>query len=143
MATWIQPVTDRTQADVEFARNNPASVLLLKGAINAVDWNRIAGNIQYLSNEYLGRALASRYNWQAPSELMKDSDKLQLRNDLATVQEIHKQLTAENPPLPWNTYEKINTVERILLLLENLYRQNAESRHRTTEIYAGQEIGVL
>ena len=45
---WINPITDRTQADVEFARANPELLANLKGALNISDLNRISENLIWI-----------------------------------------------------------------------------------------------
>lgn len=63
MALWIDPVFDRTEQDVAFAKEqiqkwieqtlagNLSETYELKGCLNLSDINRIEGNIQYLSDE--------------------------------------------------------------------------------------------
>ena len=60
MVRWIEPVYDRTQADVDYAKrqveewskgyfsNDATFIINLKGAFNAQDLNRIEGNMQYV-----------------------------------------------------------------------------------------------
>lgn len=47
----ITPITDRTQADVNYARAYPYSSTPNKGAINHTDLNRIESNCEYLASQ--------------------------------------------------------------------------------------------
>ena len=63
MAVWINPVYDRTQEDVEYAKQKIAEWIAadtmenslvvhdLKGCLNVSDLNRIEGNIKYLAEQ--------------------------------------------------------------------------------------------
>lgn len=53
MATWVQPVYDRTQADVDYARQrllNKINDVYYKGCFNSRDISRIENNTKYLSD---------------------------------------------------------------------------------------------
>lgn len=47
----ITPITDRTQADVDYARAHPDSPTVNKGALNHQDLNRIESNCEYLASQ--------------------------------------------------------------------------------------------
>lgn len=66
--TYIEPIFDRTLADVEEARENPTSIT--KGAYNYVDLNRIENNTRYVADDMYARGITpepitlnSKYNW--------------------------------------------------------------------------------
>ena len=48
MAEWITPVTDRTESETSYARNNQSNVEYNKGALSYVDLNRIENNHKYI-----------------------------------------------------------------------------------------------
>lgn len=117
---WIQPVTDRTLSDVEFARFNPFNAKDLKGALNASDWNRITGNIHHLAAILTGYGYhvkaECKTSW-ATSTIPRRLDILSIRTD---VQRIRDALTALSstpiaPDLPLTHFQKINDIEKILL----------------------------
>ena len=68
MTTWIEPVSDRTQEDVDFAiqkisewiagdiAHNPLLVHDLKGCLNVSDINRMENDVKYLSEKLNGYA---------------------------------------------------------------------------------------
>lgn len=143
MATWKTAIFDRTQADVDYARQNRNSTAPLKGAMNAEDWNRIGGNIHFLAQTFLGTTPASKTNWQAPADIPREQDIAQLQTDLETLRRRYTVLVAETPPLPWTHFETINQVEQSLHQLHQLYHANESARNYTTELYAGQPIGVI
>lgn len=48
MAEWITPVTDRTESETSYARNNQSNVEYNKGALSYADLNRIENNHKYI-----------------------------------------------------------------------------------------------
>jgi len=48
MAVWQNPITDRTLADVEYAKENPSSTANLKGCMNISDFNRVSTNLIWI-----------------------------------------------------------------------------------------------
>ena len=53
MATWQEPIFDRTQDDVDYAKaqlSQKINNVDLKGCLNASDLNRIESNIRYLAD---------------------------------------------------------------------------------------------
>ena len=56
MSTWITPVTDRTQADVNTAREliatRSTSATDLKGCYNPSDMNRVENNVEVLEDRF-------------------------------------------------------------------------------------------
>ena len=61
-------VTDRTQADVDYARENKDSATPLKGAYNYTDLNRVEGKVEELETllstyGYLDEDLTTKTDW--------------------------------------------------------------------------------
>ena len=129
MAKWLDPVFDRTQADVELAiskiaewkKNGSTNVYELKGCLNVSDINRIEGNIQYLSNE-----LSKLYYF--PYTTSKSWDKVGLPTivDITRIiGNIKKIINAycqpsNSPTLPDTmlNYEQVNSIEENLYLIK-------------------------
>jgi len=111
--SWIQPIFDRTQADVEYAKTHRNSVEL-KGAQNALDWNRLTNNIHWLS-----QALSEiGYIIHVNCKLVWEKDVVDTRSEIVTIKEDLERLLTfmidlmrPVPELPFNTFAKINIIE--------------------------------
>ena len=144
---WIEPIFDRTLADVEFAiqkidewkkslihltdtrvENNTlvarmGVVYELKGCLNLSDINRIEGNIEYLAERM------ESYSY-APNIHSKQWGRVDLpnQNDMSRIIEniralIRSYYPPHNPPnLPTTmlSYEDINAIEENLYLLKQM-----------------------
>ncbi len=126
MASWVTPIFDRTQSDVDFAiaqisewkKNGFTTTAELKGCLNTTDMNRIESNIQFLSDK-----LASLYYFSVVNT------KTWNRSMLPTVTEVERIVgnvreliesfcqnkSAPVVPETMLTYEQVNHIE------ENLY----------------------
>ncbi len=83
--SWIPPVTDRTQTDVDFAnanRNDPANY---KGAQNNTDWQRLTSNMYHLAGVLRDYGydviLHSRLVWDV-GYIPRDNEVYQILEDL-------------------------------------------------------------
>lgn len=122
---WIDPVTDRTQYDVDRARSYINSMKGrydtlegMKGCLNISDLNRIEGNIKYLS-DILSLSLTTK-EW-AISEIPTSSDESRI---IGNTSSLLSAISMENPPtIPDNlySYSDFNEIEDILLTIyENI-----------------------
>ncbi len=125
---FINPIFDRTQADVEYAINkieqwkgedNPA-VTELKGALNVTDLNRIENNIQELSD------LLNQYYY-----LQQNTQRTWALSDIGTVDAVNELLAkvqslvdsyyviygSPSVPNKLNKYQEVNDVEKILFMI--------------------------
>ena len=153
MSLWIEPVIDRTQEDVEEAQriltagwdaldetDRQKWNAGLKGALNRSDLERIESDIQVLSEKlYLGL----KKN-EISSDFPAESYFSRLKENVDKIREmkiVHSD-TPNVPELPFNTYEKINDIERILLDAYEILRLNFH-HYAGEEIYAGDTIGLL
>jgi len=149
---WIAPVCDRSEDDVKYAANilgmswNEMSsgqrieyLSGLKGCMNRIDFERIENNIGILLNEinadYVGEDL--------PDFLTEEYFK-GLRGRIVILREeypIHED-TPLVPELPFNTWQKFNAIEKILLDIHEV--ATAQFKHYAgNEIYAGDTVGLL
>ena len=128
MVVWVEPVFDRTEADVEFAReqiakwtklslNTLQTTRELKGCLNASDLTRIETNIQYLSDvldEYGYNPHVSCKNWKR-SDLPTERD---IRRILSNVKQLissyHQLPDSPNVPNNMAHYSDINNIEKNL-----------------------------
>ena len=131
MAEWINPVFDRTQADVSFAISkiaewrdtNSNDVYELKGCFNVSDINRIENDIKYLSDK-----LSTLYYFpHIKSKSWGDSglpDILDVSRIIGNIGEIISSSfqydTAPDLPETMLNYEQINNIEENLHLIKNI-----------------------
>lgn len=151
--TWITPVTDRTQEDVERARaliskgrgnmtdaEKEEYSVGLKGCLNKGDMERIENNIQILldvleidSESYVG----------AIPEFPTENYFVDMKNNVAAIRAgycTHED-TPSVPELPYNTWTAYNDIEKILLDVYEVV--SAQFHYFSAEIYAGEETGLL
>lgn len=158
---WISPVYDRTQADVDKVKQlndigyfNMTSAQQtewltdLKGALNESDLLRIENNVQILS-DVLELDLTT-YDGNIP-EIPRTTYYTNLKNNVAAIRGtgyIHAD-TPTVPNNPYNSYQKINDIEKILFDIHEILSDNFyHFCHSTSDtpyagIYAGEGIGLL
>ena len=152
--TWIEPVTDRTQRDVEHAKTvlnmswdemgseqRESFLSGLKGCLNRKDLERIENNIQILldvleidSSTFVG-AIPEFPSTTYFEHMGRNVEAIR------TAQAVHVD-TPNTPQLPFNTWQKWNDIEKILsdayaVVLSQL------NYYAGTEIYAGDTVGLL
>lgn len=151
------PIYDRTEEDINNLRillqlgyknfNEEQKTLWasdIKGALNASDLNRIEKNI-YILCQVLSIEI-ERKIW-LESDIPQISDFKRLSNGLMSI--VSKlegaNLTINVPDLPWNTYVKINDVEKLTLEIFNILKSQFYyfcTNANNIEIYCGEEIGI-
>lgn len=145
--TWI---FDRTQADVDrvkYLRDAVYSGYIseqemnlykqdLKGAINENDLRRIVGNMQAIA-ELLDISIST----QTVPEIPKASWYETFRNDLSILLNnyMKHEDTPDIPDRPFNTYQKWNTIEKILWDIVDIYK-SSENAHAGNELYANNNV---
>ena len=135
MTVWIEPIFDRTEEDVEFAKEqisrwiaeelsgSPIETYDLKGCLNVVDLNRIEGNINYL-NETLAKLHyppgTSSKVWER-RDLPTERDVSRILNNIRLIISVYyQQQKAPDVPESMRTYKDINAIEENLLLIKQL-----------------------
>jgi hypothetical protein len=118
---WLNPIFDRTQADVDFAHINRDHPDALKGMRGQSDLDRISNNMRYarellLANGYYAPEITSRNDWEETGDFARESDIQKFRSDLIELRNAgaYWQDTPYVPELPWLHFEKLNDVERII-----------------------------
>ncbi len=133
--SWIDPVYDRTQADVDFAiktiaewiaantAGNPLVVYDLKGCLNVSDMNRIEGNIAYLSeqfNQLMYPPDTSVKTWGVDGLPTGDDIARIIANVRALIAAFYQQPQAPEVPEDMRNYSEINDIEKNLALIKEL-----------------------
>ena len=128
---WVEPVYDRTKADVDFAKaqiqiwiaqqmsNDFPYTYNLKGCLNLTDINRIEGNIQYLSDrldELHYPPGTSCKVWERSGLPTERDIRRILSNVNLIISAYYQQDDVPTVPDSMGYYTDINTIE------ENLYR---------------------
>ena len=154
MAEWIEPVIDRTSADVErlitlleigwehmtteeryeFSKD-------IKGALNRSDLERIKNNVTVIGDLLLLELI----NPNIP-EIPTYTYYRELLQDITMIRNTHfyRQDTPQVPTGQLNTYDKWNDIEKILLDAYELILLTITSYSYTgQELYAGDIIPVL
>lgn len=155
--TYREPIFDRTQSDViklqDFLSRGYKNLTAdeknewlntnFKGALNSSDLNRIEQNMNVLS-DFLGITITIK-TWQE-TDIPTEPDFTRIRNNLisirnqAVLQELIYDSTPEIPELPWNVYQKINDIEKIIYDIYGLY--TAKYYYCGQEFYCGETIGI-
>ena len=118
-AVWIEPITNRTQADID----NKTAIAFL----NPDDFNRIEGNIEYLTeklNEFLFEIQTeSETDWNN-SKIPFKTDIKRIRKNIAKIKDLYYKPNdyvdiseIENKQLD---FEDINLIEKDLARLKRL-----------------------
>lgn len=154
---YTEPIFDRSQSDVvklqsfldrgyknltadektEWLNTN------FKGALNISDLNRIEQNMNVLS-EILGLTITIK-TWQE-TDIPTNTDFTRIRNNLmsirsqAVLQGLIYASTPEVPNLPFNHYQKINDIEKIIFDIYTLYTN--KYYYCGQEVYCGEAIGL-
>lgn len=135
MAVWIEPIFDRTNEDVTFAKKQiqewidaklsgaTVTTYELKGCLNLTDINRIEGNIQYLSdrlNELYYHSGTSCKVWER-SGLPTERDIRRILNNLKLIiAAYYQQDGVAEVPEDMSTFSDINAIEENLYAIKQL-----------------------
>lgn len=159
---WIEPITNRTQADVNYVktlntkiRKNGFSNLTteeqeawkngLIGALNAVDLNRIENNIKYLhevlfSYGYLSVIQEKTEEWEISSLPMK-TELERIKSNLENIINNYntpKQSVPQSVDYP--TYATINELEQVIFQLNNMIGLMEKSFRYCGTFYCGESL---
>ena len=153
---WIDPIYDRTQADVDrvkelkdigyFNMTNAEKTEWasdLKGALNRSDLERIENNIQILS-DVLDLNLTT-YAGNVP-EIPDVTYYKNLHDNAHAIYEVGyvRTTTPDAPDNPYNRFDKINDIEKLLYDVHYILEQTFYYWCSTpAQVYAGETIGLL
>lgn len=127
--SWIEPIFDRTQADVDFANVNRENPTPNKGMRTSSDLNRISGNYRHVrdllvSMGYSVPEMTSRGDWpivtpdnywMLPTKdvFLRESDIAKFKTDITALRKTAPPTSPTVPDLPYLHYEKLNNIEKI------------------------------
>lgn len=152
----LQLITDRTQADVEYAKSLHEKGLLrmtseeltewsngLKGWYDYRDLNRVGGAMSYLYDRLKSVVgdlrISPRTDWTLP-EIPNYGAVMEYINNLRTLRNSIN-VTEDAPEVPSGillNYEEANDIEKILELLDVLINKIEQAYLYSGEIYAGE-----
>lgn len=150
-------ITDRTQADVDYAvrlsqkgwsgmtaEEKADWESNLKGTYNASDLNRVGNAVAYVAGRLTDAGylvpVSPKIDW-TDSDIPKKSD---MQTYLEDVEILRSALTVlpETPEVPEDmeglTYEEANDIERILLAVDDLITKMINSYFYSNEIFSGE-----
>lgn len=140
---WIDPIFDRTQADVDFARAHKNDDEQYKGAQGYIHWARLTNNIYYVADKLTSRGFAvtatCKNDWDIYT-IPTQSDIEGIKNDMLKIREVFSGATGvpNVPYLPYTHYEKINDMEKILYDFYELADKISIDYMYSGEIYSGE-----
>lgn len=131
----IITISDRTQSDIDSKT--------AKAYRNHTDLNRIEENI-----ETVGALIAipiTRKTWTKNDLPRETADILRIRNSIESIRNGYgiKSDTPATPNIPLNTFVKMNSIEKILQDVYDVYEGTMNNFSYCGEIYCGDGIGVL
>lgn len=128
---WIKPIYDRTLNDV--MNKTP------KGFLNVSDLNRIENNTAELGS-LLGLDLAI-FNWKHDS--IPTSNQFQrILNNLTIIKRTWVCVTENIPTNPINTFEKVNTIEKILDQVYTNFKTHEQVALKVGEKHVSREANI-
>lgn len=150
---WIEAVTDRTQKDVDrveellnkswqnFTNEEKREYMEgLKGALNRIDLERIENNIQILLDVL---EIESESCVGAVPEFPTVSYFTKMQKNVEAIRQgymVHAD-TPKTPELPFNTWKKINDIEKILY---DVYKCiTSQFQYYVNEVYVGDIVGYV
>lgn len=127
MAEWQEPIFDRTQSDVDYAKaqlRQQINNVDLKGCLNVIDLTRMETDIQYLADKlvelYYFNVITTRDTW-AMTTIPYASYLNQIINSIRTLwTKYERPPGAVDLPNTLLTFEQVNAVEKNLYLIKEM-----------------------
>ena len=135
MAKWKDPVYDRTEEDVAYAKEKIAEWITaiqtgeyaetfeLKGCLNVSDFNRIEGNIEYLNDMLgsLGYPVGVTTREWSMSDIPTSEDVSRIISNIREIiSSYYQQEGVTTLPSSMGRYNQINAIEENLLKIKEL-----------------------
>ena len=152
MAEWKTPIFDRTQADVDYAKQKIAEWIAaditnaslvgydLKGCLNASDLNRIEDNIVYLAEQLTQYGLSPSINsgsWVV-SDMPNENDITRIINNIRVlVDSFYQHPDAPTLPNGISEYDEVNAIEHNLSLIKALIDGMVDSFKKSGTVKSG------
>lgn len=141
---WNAPITDRNQADVDYAEAYPNNTSNNKGALNfEYDLNRIEQNCEYLArllNDYgYNQSITIKTNWTIQDfPYQKEIDRI--RNNINTLITVYHKLQG-SPDIVYHdtlSFTDVNSLEQNIKNIDTLLQRMIASFRYCGEIYGGE-----
>lgn len=127
MADWITPIFDRTQSDVDYARQQllqRKNDVELKGCFNVSDITRIDNNARHLSDKlfelYYSQDIVTQASWGMGNVPTQSSVDRIINNIEKLWKGYHKPTGAVDLPLTLLDYKQVNAIEKNLYLIKEM-----------------------
>lgn len=134
-------IYDRTQADVNYALNNPQSTLFLKGAYNHTDLNRIEAYSEYVAEQLnlynYSVNITTKTNW-TDEDFPTRTEMKRIRDNVEKLKNAFISFTSVPASLEKMTYQKANDLEKVLYELDTLINNMIASFYYSGEVYSGE-----
>lgn len=160
--SWIEPVWQRTQADVDYAlhlnnkiaRNGWSSLTPqeqsdwaagLIGCLNYWDLNRIEMDSEFLSNllyqyGYGFGGISAKTDW-ATTDFPYSAEMERIRTNVQTLIDVYHEQGIPLPETLQNLdWRKLNDLENVLKLMKEMIHRMEESFRYSGTFYCGQEV---
>jgi hypothetical protein len=141
----IEPITDRTQADADYANAHPDNATPNKGALNFQDLNRIESNCAYLSaqlNAYgYNQSIMVKTNWMVQDfPYQEDIDRI--RNNINTLITVYYKLQYSPDIHYWDSldWNDANSLEQNIKNIDTLLQRMISGFRYSGTFYSGQEV---
>lgn len=132
---WITPIYDRSIANIYYVRDNPTLIIgeQTKGAMNAVDLNRIENNIIWIMENMLERKITRHYqpiqtktNW-INTDIPTRDDINRIINNMLLLQEVC------NPEI-WPDLNNLQIGAQMNYVLANAIEENLQILHDQPDV---------
>lgn len=134
MANWINPVYDRKQSDVDYAKERieyfktnggVTDGVDLKGCFNYSDMNRIENNIQYLHDRlnklYYFSKMDIVHGWNMNSVPRKNEDMVRVINNVTLLQSAYYEpMLSVAQPDNLLRFNRVNNLEKNMLYIKEM-----------------------
>lgn len=146
MANWVEPIFDRTQVDVDYARQQLAKGIndaIYKGCFNVSDVNRIEDNTRYLADRlielYYFNTVSTRSTW-AKNSYIDAANVARIVNNISVLwKAYHTPTGAEALPNTLLTFVQANNIEKNLSLIKELLDNMVSSFRECGTFNCGEE----
>lgn len=146
MAEWKEPVFDRTQEDVDYAKTQLSlgiNDVEYKGCFNPLDINRIEGDTQYLSDALNTLRYANKVstvqNWAKESLPYKSHLDRIINNVSVLWGKYYKPAGSVDLPTTLLTFEQVNALEKNIYLLKEMLDDMISSFRECGTFACGEE----
>lgn len=146
MANWVEPIFDRTQADVDYAKQqlaNGINNIEYKGCFNVSDGNRIENNTRYIADTlndlYYPNNIVTKSNWTKTSYIYFAHIERIINNIEALLKAYHTPAEAEDLPSTLLNFEEVNTLEKNIYLIKEMLEDMISSFRECGTFNCGEE----